>query len=343
MRKPFVVLILFVFASASGIAQQSAKPEKVLPAINEVEPWQQVGQQPYELTWTQRRQDPDTLVDFEDLKGWTLELYDGAQGELRRSRQQQMWGQYVGEILYAGSTPESRVVARPAKPIPIPGRFDSIDLWVYGNRWSWIDDKSTPPAGVAILIVDARGKEFTIQLADIQWKQWWLVHRRITAEVLSQIVLPASFSGIELTKLAKQQRYFFCDSLAFYTEQLKPLKFDPQPKRNLQPYRGQLVGTNTDPGVLPFPTREETILPTNFEKDFQVKVRQAGRNDFELRYEGRDATVIYEYRPAKGTLGEVTVRVNNGASFQPLQGGGIRFSDTPTGQVSEGELVSDRD
>jgi len=27
---------------------------KVIPAINEIEPWQQVGQQPYEFTWTQR-------------------------------------------------------------------------------------------------------------------------------------------------------------------------------------------------------------------------------------------------------------------------------------------------
>ena len=341
MRKLIVGFMLLVVAPILELGQEKAAPEKVIPAINEIEPWQQVGQQPYELTWVQRGEDPRTLVDFEDLRDWKLELYSGAQGELRRSRQQQMWGQHVCRILYAGTGAESRVIARPPQPIPITERFDSIELWAYGNRWSWETDETTPPATISVLIADARGKEFTIPLADIQWKQWWLIHRRIPSDVLKQILLPARFSGIELSKLKnKDQRYFFCDSLVFYTEELEPLAFEPQPKRNLKPYRGQIVGTNTGPGTLPFPTREETILPANLAKDFQVKVREVERNRFEFRYEGRDATVVYEYRPRRGTLGELTVRVAEGPVFQPLAGGGIRFADTPESQVSEGELVS---
>jgi hypothetical protein len=341
MNKSLFTLILLAVASAIGVGQEKAVPERVLPAVNEVEPWQQVGQQPYEFTWAQREQDPHTLVDFEDLAGWTLELYDGAQGELRRSRQQQMWGEYVCQILYAGTNPRSRVIARPPKPIPVPGLLDSIDLWGYGNHWSWVEDQTTPPAEVAVLILDARGKEFKVQIADIQWKQWWLIHRRIPSKILAQIVLPARFSGIEIAKATnKQTRYFFCDSLAFYTEELQPLTFAPQPKRNLQPYRGQIAGTNTGPGTLPFPVREETILPTNYERSFQVKVREIAHSRFELRYEGPDATVVYEYRPLKGSWSELTARVKGGAAFQPLGGGGIRFTDTPPGQVSEGELVS---
>jgi hypothetical protein len=41
-------------------------------------------------------------VDFQDLNGWTLELFDGAQGELRRSREQQLWG-HVAKIVYSGA------------------------------------------------------------------------------------------------------------------------------------------------------------------------------------------------------------------------------------------------
>ena len=103
-------LFLILAFCAIGIPQESPKPEKVLPAVNEVDSWQQVGQQPYEFTWTQRRQDPHTLVDFEDLHGWTLELYNGAQGELRRSREQQLWGEYVAKIAYSGVRDESRVI-----------------------------------------------------------------------------------------------------------------------------------------------------------------------------------------------------------------------------------------
>jgi len=249
MRKFIEIFFVLALVPAGLFAQ-----EKVIPAINEIEPWQQVGQQPYEFTWTQREQNPHTLVDFQDLKGWTLELYDGAQGELRRSREQQLWGQYVAKIVYSGARPESRVIARPPQPVPIPGGFDSIDLWGYGNRWGWESDPTTPPAEVSVLVQDARGKEFRIQLTNIQWKQWWLIHRRIPRDVLAQIVLPARFSGIEISKATNPQaRYFFCDSLAFYTEELKPLTFKTQPKRNLRPYRDEIVGTNTGPGTLPFP------------------------------------------------------------------------------------------
>ena len=98
MRRLIEFILVLLFLPVFVFPQ-----EKVVPAINEVEPWQQVGQQPYEFTWTEREQDPHTLVDFQDLKGWTLELYDGAQGELRRSREQQLWGQYVAKIVYSGA------------------------------------------------------------------------------------------------------------------------------------------------------------------------------------------------------------------------------------------------
>jgi hypothetical protein len=333
--------LIEVFLALAILSPGAFPEDKVIPAINEIEPWQQVGQQPYELIWAQREPNPHNLVDFQNLAGWTLELYDGAQGELRRSREQQLWGQYVAEIVYSGTRPESRVIARPPQPVAIPGGFDSIDLWGYGNRWAWETDPSTPPAEVSVLVQDARGKEFRIQLTDIRWKQWWLIHRRIPHEIFAQIVLPARFSGIEICKAKNPQlRYFFCDSLAFYTEELKPLTFKPQPQRNLKPYRGEIVGTNNGPGTLAFPTREETILPANFQKDFKVIARQAGPGHFELRYDGKDGTVAYAYRPAKGRLGELTVRVNGGAPFAPLDGGGIRFADTAAGSVAEGDLVS---
>jgi hypothetical protein len=335
MRPPLLLSLLVAGACAA------AGPEKVVPAINEIEPWRQVGQQPYELTWTQREQHPATLVDFEDLAGWRLELYGGAEGELRRSREQQMWGQYVAQFWYLGRGEQSRLIARPPKPVPIPGRFDSIEMWGYGNRWNWVRDPSTPAADVSILVTDARGKEFTIPITDIRWKQWWLIHRRVAPELLAQIVWPASFSGIEISKVQHhERRYFYCDSLAFYEEKLGPLELKPQPKRNLKPFRGQIVGLNTGEGTLPFPTREETILPLNRERDFKVTVRRPETGRFELRYEGKDARVVYGYRPQTGELNEITASVNGDAPFRPLDGGGVRFTDTPEGRVSAGELVS---
>ena len=341
MHRFIVALILLTPVQATGRLPQAPTPEKVLPAVNEVEPWQQVGQQPYEFTWTQREEDPRVLIDFEDLKGWTLELYNGARGEFRRSREQQMWGSFVGKVVYSGTGPDSYVIARPPKPVLIPRRFDSVEMWGYGNRWGYQDDKTTPAAEISVLVADARGKEFKIELTEVNWKQWWLIHRRVPRALQGEMVAPVSFNGIEITKVKNAEpRYFFCDSLVFYAEDLNLLTFHPQPKRNLAPYRGQIVGTNTGPGALPFPTREETILPTNLEKDFRVKVREISRNRFELRYDGRDATVVYEYDPQRGLLSELTASVNGSPPFRPMDGGGIRFTGTPEGKVSEGELIA---
>jgi hypothetical protein len=328
----------FLFLCASLTLAQS--PDKVTDAINEVARWEQVGQQPYEMTWTARAEHPATLVDFENLAGWKLECYAGAKGEFRRSREQQMWGAYTGKFVVSGSGAQSRVVARPPKPIPIPGAFDSVEMWGYGNRWGWESDKTTPALGIAVLVVDARGKEHSIALADVNWKQWWLIHRKLPAKTAQDLVQPASISGIEISKISNAEpRYFFCDSLALFKEELKPLTFQPQPKRNLKPYHGQIVGLNTGEGTLPFPTREETILPTNFEKDFKTTVSVIGRDRFELRYTGRDAALRYVYSPAKGTLDEIAATADGAPALTPLAGGGVRFTDTAENAVAKGELV----
>ncbi|MCS7314068.1 MAG: hypothetical protein RMI94_07165 [Bryobacterales bacterium] len=254
------------------------------------------------MTWVDRQAHPKTLVDFEELSGWTLELHDGATGELPRRREQQMWGMYVCRFWYSGTPAGSHVVARPPKPIPIPERLDSIELWGYGNRWGWVPEATTPPAEVAVLVCDARGREFTIQLAGIHWKQWWLIHRRVVRNTLEQIVWPASFTGIEISRIRHTEpRYLYCDSLAFFTGELRPLEFKPQPQRNLIPFRQQIPGLNVGPRKLPFPTREQTILPENFEPQYRTRTEQLAPAAFRLVYDGRDTRIAYEYRPVPET------------------------------------------
>ncbi len=219
---------LAFFAACIALAK-----DKTIPAVNHVDLWEQVGQQPYELTWVQRSQDPHTIVDFEDLAGWTLELSDGTKGELRRSREQQMWGQYVAKVSYSASHDGGRALVRPPKPIPIPAPFDSVDRWIYGNFWDWNKDldHSTPPVSVAIVLNDARGKEFRVPLADTNWKQWWLVHRRIADATRKEMIAPVTVYGIEISKIRNRDtRFLYFDSLAFYAEDLKPLQFAPQPR-----------------------------------------------------------------------------------------------------------------
>jgi hypothetical protein len=82
---------------------------------------------------------------------------------------------------------------------------------------------------------------------------------------LTNIKFPCQFVGIEVSGISNtERRTIYLDSLAFYTEELKPIEFEPRPARNLKPFPGQTQGLNgTGEGTLPFPVREETILPTN--------------------------------------------------------------------------------
>ena len=48
-------------------------------------------------------------------------------------------------------------------------------------------------------------------------------------------------------------------------------------------------------------------------------VRQTSTNQFEFRYQARDATIVYTYSPRAGTLSEITASVNGGASFRPMR------------------------
>lgn len=60
-RTPDIRLLAIVFACSSFLLSGAAR-HKTIPAINEIEEYQQVGQHPYELTWAQREQDPNTVV-----------------------------------------------------------------------------------------------------------------------------------------------------------------------------------------------------------------------------------------------------------------------------------------
>ena len=133
--------------------------------------------------------------------------------------------------------------------------------------------------------------------------------------------VPSKSRGDLISLATEADRTLYFDNLACYQETLAPLTYEKRPLRGIQPFPGQTTGTNTGPGKLPFPTREETILPSNVERDFQVSVRQAGKNRYELRYQGRDGTVVYEYRPANGNLSELAVSLDGAAPFRPLLAG----------------------
>jgi hypothetical protein len=157
-----------------------------------------VGRRPYEMVWAGRTTDTrPPLVDFENLDGWTVTCVD-AQASFQRSRQQQLWGKYVGALVYRGTGKAPKVLIRPPKPIPVAAPFDCVNLWVYGNNWAWAPEPKTPQVRIAVLMRGANGEEVRLLLGRVQWKEWWLMHHRLTPLQLAPVGDGASVTGIEV-------------------------------------------------------------------------------------------------------------------------------------------------
>ncbi|NOY79778.1 MAG: hypothetical protein GXP31_02110 [Kiritimatiellaeota bacterium] len=289
-----------------------------------------VGKRPYEMIWAHRDKDDNPpLVDFENLDGWTVETRN-AVARFERSREQQIWGKFVGKLTYraAGSKrPFVRVL--PPAPIPIRGSFDAVSCWIYGNNWAWVRDATTPRVSVSLDFADPTGAEFAIRLGVVRWKEWFLCHRRLTPEQIARVANGAEFRGITIGNgLNKQDRVLYFDNLAVFIEKFPPLSFEPRPKRGIDMFPGQSPGTNTGPGRLPFPTRPETILPDNLARDSRTTAVRDKDGGVRFEYEGSDGRLTWLITPRTGTFDDIRVRWHGrGGWIRPCVGGGVFPAD----------------
>jgi len=294
-----------------------------------------VGRRPYELDWANRLEDGHPpLVNFEDLTGWRVECRD-ATATFVRTREQQIWGQYVGKLTYRAAGSRPQITLLPPQPIPIASAFDAVTLWGYGNNWGYSPDPNTPPVSLNAVFEDRAGKEFTVHLDNVNWKEWHLVHRRLPPEQIEKARGGARFKGLMIGNAKnKEDRTIYFDNLAAFTEQFPPLKFEPRPERGVVMFPGQSSGANTGPGRLPFPTRETTILPDNLTTNFSTRLAQEG-SEFVFTYaepgangQSRGQVLQYHYAPRTGAWDDLTARWQRAPSashppITPCAGGGV--------------------
>ena len=300
----------------------------VAASISAIGQEEKIGVRPYEMDWAGRTKDDwPSLVDFENLDGWTVET-ENSIATFERTREQQLFGQYVGKLTYRyEGNGMARVTIRPPQPIPVPEDFDMIGCWIYGNNWAWVTDASTPRVGISILFgVPGQEKEEAVFLKTVDWKEWFLPLRRLTDDQIKRIVKQgATFNGIRIDNgRNKADRMLFFDSLTMHKEEFKPLTFKPRPLRGIDMFEGQGTGANNGPGRLPFPTREDTILPDSAAAGSVNDAKQDG-NAFELTYAGSDGNLVLRYEPKSGRWDDIQMKWNDGAWFQPLFGGGAQF------------------
>ncbi len=296
-------------------------PAKAMPA--EETP----GARPYEMVWADREPPHVPLVNFDSLDGWQVECTEGAVADLIASQKQRVWESPVGRLVYRGTSKQSTVVFRPPEPLVIPEPVSATTIWVYGNNWSWAPEPGTPRTTIALLILDKDNAAHTLDLAQVGWKEWWLVHKVLPPSLLGK--KPLRFAGIRVTGGSnKDDRELYFEDLVFFQENPAPLTFAPRPKRGIDPFPGQSPGANTGPGRLPVPTREETILPDNLAADFTTKLERAGAS-WRFTYKDADTQLEYEVKPGDRFWEPVVVTLNGTVVGRALTDAGLKFAVEP--------------
>lgn len=287
------------------------------------------GQRPYELDWANRTEDAyPPLVDFENLDGWSVTSPQG-EADFARSQEQRIWGEFVGKLIYSGNAEKggNSYILRPTAPIPVPGPFDSIRLWVWNDYWAWSGDRGKPQERMSVLLKPAAGEEVEVPFPrGLDWPEWYLQHVRLNREQQKALGQKASLTGIRVYRCQRpEQRTIYLDNLAIYQEPLEPVPVELQPRPNIALPEGQDYGVQSAAERLPFPTREETLLPDNLTTAFTTEVVEQG-GKWLFRYRGSDGVLEYAYAPERGDLGDVRASWNGQEPLRPLAGGGVRFA-----------------
>ncbi len=300
----------------------------------------EVGPRPEEMVRSGRvSDDHEPLIDFEQQDDWAVEVAGGA-ATFGRSREQRIWGDFTGKLSYHGSAAGASVIVRPAKPVRIPNAFSAVNLWVWNNYWKWENDNGKPMARMSVLLETTGGKSFEIPFnRELDWPGWYLLHVRLPDNQAREFADGGRFAGFKLDNCRRnEEQAVFLDNLSFYQEDLMPVSHEILPRPGIDLAPGQDLGVHTGDKRLPFPTREETVLPENGCKNHQTELV---RDDdvYIFRYSGDDGVLEYRYRPNHGDLGDLTARWLKGSSgaIRPMAGGGVKLklNDQVNGLLDE--------
>ena len=219
---------------------------------------------PYEFKRAGRdKDDVEPLIDFEKDAKWRVECSDAA-ASCGVTEEVQLFGKKTMRLSYCGRGEKPCVILRPESPVALPDDFNSMYVWVKGNHWGLgaNTDFSIPNTPFSVCFILANGQEERFRLLDLAWPDWHQMNYRFSDAELSRLK-GAKFSGFVLEG-GSQRQYLqiHIDNFAVFKETFAgALKIKPRAKRNLKPLAGANQGVNTGEGILPFPTREDTIIP----------------------------------------------------------------------------------
>ena len=291
------------------------------------------GERPYEMVWAGREKDDHpALVPLTSVDGWRVEAAN-AEARLERSDDVLLFGDAVAKLTYRATGEQPRVTLVPPEPIAIAEAFDAVTCWIYGNNHSYAPDPKTPPVTVSVKFADADGKPFSVHLARVSHKEWFLCHRRLDAAQIARVAKGAKLLSLEVAGGNNtEDRTLYFNSLAVFTEAFPPLTFAPRPKRGFRVFPDCDPGANTGGGILPFPDSPLTIIPPDPVPSV-TRVAEEAPGRFCLTREGADGRLDVRLPSKLGAWDDLEIRWGGRCDWvRAALGGGLYFApETPNG------------
>lgn len=281
-------------AQATGAA-----PPKTVPANPDLPPDAKPGPRAYEVVWSGRPA-PPSQVNFDDLRGWSVQVQGDAKVSLSASVEQLLWRPRAAKFTYGGGERTTYAQIVPPAPVPIPSEFDAVNLWLYGALNRGLDT----PLRVAVVVEDAAGSEFIVDLGPVTSTYWGLQHGVLETPAMAAPKFPMKFKALLISGCKAQgDRAAYLDSMLFYKQNRRPAQRYERPARAV------------------FPTSDDGLLPTP-PAGVRVSVRKTARGA-EFISESPGGRLVFIVEPAKGVLGGILARWGDGQKFWPFEGGDI--------------------
>jgi len=285
------------------------------------------GERPYEMVRANRTQDDHAaLVPFTDVEGWRVET-NNAEARFERSQDLLLFGDAVAKLTYRATGKNPRVTLSPPSPIAITNVFDAVTCWIYGNNHSYAPDPKTPPVEIALRFAGSDGQAFSVNLASVHFKEWFLCHRRLTADQMARVAKGAKLLSLSVSNGRNaDNRTLYFNSLAVFTETFAPLAFAPRSQRGAVIFPACSPGANTGPGVLPFPDTPLTVIPRDSVPSV-IRVAKSSSGHYLLVRDGEDGRLEVRLPSKAGDWDDLAMRWNDSKEWVPVcSGGGFYFA-----------------
>ncbi|MCD7935248.1 MAG: hypothetical protein LUG98_00140 [Tannerellaceae bacterium] len=270
-KKYTLILIIYAIIFVPVFAQQVKEGRNS-------DPYQTaIGEPPYEMKG--RTEEFPPFLTFNDCSEWTIRSTH-AEAALYRTRQERVWGEYSGRIVYTTHADDAGFDLLLKEPRLLAG-WNCIEVWTWGDHWCW-EENPASAMDLYVILIDGKGKEHRMNMVQagyekLQHKYWFLNHFRLPAPLQE----PVRFAGYGFScakpDIGETHSIYLGNSYLFKEEYI-PVAYTPLPDK------------------LPFPLRPETIAPLCKQTD-GVNQTEHKEGKYYFSYTDAQSYLCYEVDP----------------------------------------------